>query len=189
MARPEDAPALAAIYGHYVETSVISFEVERPSVAEMGARLAACVAIAPWLVFEERGEVTGYAYASKHRERAAYRWSIDTSVYVRPEARGRGIGRALYTSLLALVRAQGFFVAHAGITLPNAASVRLHEAMGFTPVGVYAAVGFKDGAWHDVGWWRLALRAPAAPDEPMTLEALARWPGFEEALRAGLAAP
>ena len=115
--------------------------------------------------------VLGYAYASRHRDRAAYQWSIDVSVYVRADAHRRGIGRALYAALLRIVTAQGFYRAYAGITLPNASSVGLHEAMGFRPVGVYRAVGYKLGAWHDVGWWDLALAAAGpAPPPPRSVK-------------------
>ena len=106
----------------------------------------------------------GYAYASRHRDRAAYQWSIDVSVYVRADAHRRGIGRALYAALLRIVVAQGFYNAYAGITLPNPASVGLHESFGFRPVGMYRRVGHKLGAWHDVGWWALDLQPrPASP--------------------------
>ena len=147
-----------------------SFELVPPTAAEMAARIAAALAWAPWLVLERSGEIAGYAYAVRHRDRAAYQWAVDVSVYVGEAHRGAGVGRALYARLFELLRAQGFYVAHAGISLPNPASVRLHEAFGFQPVGVYPAVGFKNGAWHDVGWWRLPLREPdpdPAPPRPL----------------------
>jgi len=116
---------------------------------------------------ERDGRVVGYAYGSKHRDRAAYAWSVDVSVYVDAAHHRAGIGRALYSSLLALLRLQGFYAAHAGITLPNVASVGLHESFGFRLVGIYAKVGYKRSAWHDVGWWQLPLRErkgkPAPP--------------------------
>jgi len=165
LARPDDAPALAAVYAPAV-AGPISFELTAPAPAEMAARLAAISAHAPWLVLERAGAVVGYAYAARHRERAAYQWSVDVSVYVAPAHHRTGVGRALYAALLPMVRAQGFYVAHAGVTLPNPGSVGLHEAFGFTPVGVYPAVGYKLGAWHDVGWWRLALRDPTGEPAP-----------------------
>jgi phosphinothricin acetyltransferase len=187
VARSADADALAGIYAPYVAGTAISFEVEPPSAEEMGARLAACLTRTPWLLLCDGGEALGFAYAARHRERAAYRWSVDATVYVREDARRRGIGRSLYKSLFALLRLQGFFVAHAGITLPNAASVRLHESLGFEPVGVYAAVGYKNGRWHDVAWWRLPLREPVpAPAEPLSFDELVRSPGYGAALGAGL---
>ena len=132
----------------------------------------------------------GYAYASRHRERAAYQWSVDVSVYVRADAHRRGIGRALYTALLRIVTAQGFYGAYAGITLPNASSVGLHEAMGFRAVGVYRAVGYKLGAWHDVGWWDLDARCTpgVAPPPPLARRRrCATSPEWNGALAAGQA--
>jgi L-amino acid N-acyltransferase YncA len=116
------------------------------------------------------GAVLGYAYASPHRERAAYRWSVDVAVYIAEQARRRGVGRQLYSTLFAMLVELGYYNAFAGVTLPNPASVGLHESMGFTPVGVYRNVGYKLGAWHDVGWWRRPLQPPAAdPAEPRSL--------------------
>jgi phosphinothricin acetyltransferase len=153
----------------------------------MARRLEAVLAVAPWLVWDQPGEgVLGYAYASRHRERAAYQWSVDVAVYVRADHHRRGLGRALYQRLFALLRLQGFCAAHAGITLPNPASVGLHEALGFRPVGVYRSVGFKRGAWHDVGWWQLALRErTGTPDPPRSLADARRDPEWETALGAG----
>jgi L-amino acid N-acyltransferase YncA len=143
---------------------VVSFEEVPPSVAEVADTIAASHA---WLVAEAGGEVVGFAYGGPHRARAAYRWSVDVSVYLAAHATGRGLGRALYGELLPLLSQLGYVSAFAGITLPNAASVGLHEALGFTPVGVYRNVGFKHGAWRDVGWWEYRLReATAAPVEP-----------------------
>lgn len=167
-----DAPAVAAVYAPYVTGSVVSFEAEPPDAAEVARRMAARPRL-PWLVAERDGVVVGYAYASAHRARAAYRWAVDVSVYLVAAERGRGTGRALYAALLPLLRDLGHTTAHAGITLPNNASVALHEAFGFTPVGVFPAVGHKDGRWHDVGWWRLALVDPP-PDEPVEPR---EWPG------------
>ncbi len=186
MATPGDGPQVAEIYGPIVSGTVISFELDPPSGAEMAGRIEAMLRYAPWLACDEGGVLAGYAYASRHRERAAYRWSVDVSVYVGDRFRRGGVGRALYTSLLELLRLQGFHAAHAGITLPNAASVGLHEALGFRPVGVYPQVGFKLGRWHDVGWWQLPLRERrGAPAEPLAMEALRAHPGFAAALAAG----
>jgi phosphinothricin acetyltransferase len=173
IATPADAGAIAAIYRPFVDETAVSFELEPPDAAEMERRIAGTLPALPWLVLD-RGEVQGYAYASRHRERAAYRWSVDSSVYVAAGHRRAGVGRALYTALFALLRAQGYRAVHGGVTLPNAPSVGLHEALGFAPVGVYRAVGYKLGGWHDVGWWQLALRPPApAPAEPCPVGSLA----------------
>lgn len=187
LATPEgDCGGVSEIYAPLVRDSATSFELKPPTIADMWRRIQSCLLHAPWLVCERGGRVLGYAYAGRFRERPAYRWTVETSVYVREGARGRGLGRALYAALLAAVRAQGFYNAYAGITLPNAASVRLHEALGFEPVGVYRRAGFKFGAWHDVGWWQLALRPPDAdPAEPRPLAELCETPEWAEALRGG----
>lgn len=166
-ATPADAAAIAAIYGAHVSDGYASFETEAPSVAEIARRMAAAPRL-PWLVAEQDAAVIGFAYAARHRERAAYRWSADVSVYLAAPATGRGVGRALYDALLPEVAALGYVSVFAGIALPNAASVRLHESVGFTPVGVYRDVGFKHGQWRDVGWWqrRLVDPPPGEPAEP-----------------------
>jgi phosphinothricin acetyltransferase len=166
-ATPDDAAAVAAIYAPVVQHTAISFETEPPDAAEMRGRIEKTLASLPWLVAEDAaGTVCGYAYASKHRERAAYQWSVDTTVYVREDQRGRGVGRALYGALLPLLTDLGYAQAFAGIALPNAGSVGLHEAVGFQPLGVYRHVGFKHGAWRDVGWWQKTLATPAQPQPP-----------------------
>lgn len=173
VATPGDGEALAAIYAPVVRDTATSFETEPPTGEVMAARVASTVATHPYLVAEREGKVVGYAYASKHRERAAYRWSVDVTVYIAPEAHRAGVGRQLYTRLLDILRAQGFRSAFAGIALPNAGSVGLHEAMGFTPVGIYRNVGFKHGAWHSVGWWGLELTDDGeAPSEPVAFSEL-----------------
>jgi phosphinothricin acetyltransferase len=154
----------------------------------MRFRIAKVLEEFPWLVCEEDGEILGYVYASRHRERPAYQWSVDVTAYIAERHRRKGVGRALYTSLFELLRLQGFYHAYAGITLPNPGSVGLHEAMGFQPVGVYRAVGFKCGEWHDVGWWQLELQPLAArPDAPRMIEAAKASPDWQAALAAGVA--
>jgi len=184
LATPDDAAPIAAIYAPAVTDGVISFELEPPDAEEMARRIVKTLARTPWLVCDHAGGVLGYAYASAHRERAAYRWSVDVSAYVRADVRRAGVARALYASLFAVLARQGFRNAYAGVALPNDASVGLHRAVGFTPVGVYRGVGYKLGAWHDVAWFERPL-APrvAEPPEPVPLSAL-----DAEVLRDALAA-
>ena len=169
-AEPErDSAACAAIYAPHVEASPTSFEAEAPGPEEMAERIERIGATHPWLVAERNGEVAGFAYACEHRSRAAYRWAVDVSVYVGEADRRRGLGKDLYEDLFRRLRAQRFRVACAGVTLPNEASVALHEGLGFVPVGVYRRIGWKQGAWRDVGWWQLDLSPDAddPPEEPL----------------------
>lgn len=187
LATTADGPALAAIYAPAVLDHSTSFELEAPDGAEMARRVAAVTTRTPWLVCERDSAVIGYAYASSHRERWAYQWSVEVSAYVSSSAQRKGVGRALYTSLFAALAVQGFRNAYAGITLPNAASERLHESVGFTRVGVYRGIGYKFGAWHDVLWLERAIaRRVADPALPIPLPAARKSSEFLEALRAGL---
>lgn len=163
-----DAAACAKIYAPHVEGSPVSFEERAPQAGEMAARIERYGASHAWLVAEREGDVVGYAYATAFNERPAYRWSTSVSVYVDEGARGGGIGRALYEALFERLRERGFRQACAGITLPNAASESLHRQLGFELVGVNRAIGWKEGAWRDVGWYQLELaprgnEPPAAP--------------------------
>ena len=171
LARPQtDAAAVADIYRPAVESSLASFEERAPTADEMAERMRATLARMPWLVAEDDGAVVGYAYAGPHQQRPGYRWSVNISVYVSPGHAGRGIGRRLYDDLLQLLRRQGFVNVYAGITLPNPASVALHEAIGMRRIGVYEGVGYKHGGWHDVAWYHLRLADPEGhPSEPIPL--------------------
>ncbi len=160
-----DAPACAAIYAPHVESSPVSFEERAPDSTEMAARIERYGAGHAWLVAEREGRVIGYAYATPFNERPAYRWSTSVSVYVAGEARGEGVGRALYEALFDRLRERGFRMACAGITLPNEASEGLHESLGFELVGVNREIGWKQGAWRDVGWYQREL-VPAADGPP-----------------------
>jgi L-amino acid N-acyltransferase YncA len=160
-----DGGACAVIYAPHVEGSAVSFEERAPDAAAMAARIERYAAGHAWLVGEREGEVVGYAYATAFNERPAYRWSTSVSVYVSESARGQGVGRTLYLALFGRLRQRGFRMACAGITLPNAASVALHERLGFELVGVNREIGWKDGAWRDVGWYQLEL-APAGEGPP-----------------------
>ena len=167
-----DAPALAAIYAPIVTATAISFEEVPPDAGEIARRIALVTRTHPWLVADDAGTVAGYAYASKHRERAAYRWAVDTSVYVDERYRGRGVGRTLYAALFETLRRLGYLRAFAGVALPNAASEALHEAVGFREVGTYRGIGYKYGRWYDVRWYGLTLGESDAPAEPLAFASL-----------------
>ena len=187
MAREADARAILAIYAPFCATTAVSFELEPPSEDEVASRIRAVTAYWPWLVLDDGGALAGYAYASRHSERAAYGWSVDVTVYVAPSHLRRSVGRALYTTLFELLRQQGFFKAYAGIALPNPASTALHEAMGFEPVGVYKGVGYKLGAWRDVAHYQLALQPERHdPDPPVPPARLFDSPGWSDAVARGL---
>jgi phosphinothricin acetyltransferase len=163
----DDADAIAAIYAPIVANTTISFEFEPPSPDEMRTRIARTLQLLPWLVsLDKAGRVEGFVYAGRHRERAAYQWAVDVTAYVREDSRRAGVGRRLYSTLFDELRRLGYCQAFAGIALPNAASVALHEAMGFAFIGVYKNVGFKFDAWRDVGWWQKELQKPAHPEPP-----------------------
>ena len=167
-----DAARVAEIYRPAVENNFISFEEVAPDAAEMEQRMSAVLARLPWLVADdESGLVIGYAYASPHRERAAYRWAVDISCYVDAAWHGRGIGRSLYDALLEILRGLGYVNVYAGVTLPNPASVALHEAIGMTRIGVYRRVGYKLGQWRDVAWYDVRLSEPTTdpPPEPRSI--------------------
>jgi phosphinothricin acetyltransferase len=172
LATAADAPAIAAIYRPFCESSHVSFETTAPDAAEMAARINKTLQKLPWLVDDDDG-IAGYAYASVHRERLGYRWSADAAVYIHPAHHRRGAGSRLYRTLFPLLQRLGYYRVFAGIALPNPGSVGLHQSLGFSLVGVYRGAGFKNGAWRDVGWWQLDLRpAEGVPAEP------ASWPEF-----------
>ncbi len=152
-----DAEAIANIYAPYVTDTVISFEYEPPTATEMAGRIERLTKTHAWLVAEDGGEIIGYAYGCPHRERAAYQWATEVSVYVDPRHQRRGAGRVLYEALFVPLAERGYRIALGGIALPNDASVALHQACGFERVGVYRGIGFKQDAWWDVEWWQLDL--------------------------------
>lgn len=173
VANEADAAAIRDIYAPHVEHAAVSFETEVPSVAAMAARIAKLLPTHPWLVAVVDDRVAGYAYAGPHRERAAYRWSVEVTAYVHPQFHARGIGKRLYAALHALLKTQNYVNAYGIITLPNAASIALHEACGFRRCALFRHAGYKFGAWHDVGWWQLQIGEPASvPAEPIAFAQL-----------------
>ncbi len=161
----DDVPAMLDIYRPIVESTPISFELEPPTVEEFAARVAKYSHGWAWLVYEDAGGLLGYAYGAPHRDRLAYQWTTETSAYVSDRARRRGVARQLYDALFEILAKRGYCGALAGITLPNPASVALHESVGFRLAGVFPAVGYKLGRWHDVAWYSRLLidPLPAAP--------------------------
>ena len=157
-AAPADAAAIARIYNYYIRNTVITFEEEPVSTQAMAARVADVQSASlPWLVAETQGAIAGYAYATKWKVRSAYRYSVETSIYLENGSEGRGIGTRLYSELLSLLRAKGVHVAIGGAALPNEASVALHERLGFERVATFRQVGFKHDRWVDVAYWQLML--------------------------------
>jgi L-amino acid N-acyltransferase YncA len=157
-AREDDAAQLLDIYAPYVERTAVSFEVERPSVEEFAARIRKVQSAWSWLVAEKDGTPVGYAYGSTHRDRPAYRWSVEVTAYVREDVQRQRVGTSLYSRLFSELADRGYFNAFAGITLPNDASRGLHTAVGFQPIGVFRSIGWKFGQWHDVAWFQRRLR-------------------------------
>jgi phosphinothricin acetyltransferase len=186
-ATEHDAEQVLEIYAPFCGDSPVSFEIQPPTLDEMRQRIVQFLQYLPWLVCERRGDVLGYVYAEPYGQRAAYQWSVEVGVYIREAERRSGIGRALYTSLFKILVLQGYYNAYAGVTLPNPGSVRLHEAMGFQPVGIYRGVGYKGGAWHDVAWFELSLqlRVPN-PKPPININALRDTFELECALTSGV---
>ena len=174
LASEADAAGIAEVYRPYVEDSRISFEEQAPDAAEMARRITGDrPGFYPWLVAGEAGRILGFASSSPFRTRPAYRWSVETGIYLASGASGRGLGKSLLSALTDLLKRQGYVTAIGAIALPNEPSVRLHEALGFEPAGTYRGTGFKMGQWIDVGLWQkeLAPRA-ASPAEPLPFEGL-----------------
>jgi L-amino acid N-acyltransferase YncA len=171
-----DAPGCLAIYGPFADETAASFEAQAPTVAEFEQRIERISRTRAFLVAEHDGEIAGFAYAGAHRERPAYRWASEVSVYLGERHRGRGLGRALYEPLFALLEEQGYRMLLAGITVPNPASVGLHTSLGFEEVGVYRRIGWKAGGWRDVIWLARRLGpethetdVPPSPGAPVRL--------------------
>ena len=175
----DDASRLAAIYDPVVRDTAVSFELEPPGPVEMARRIDEVTDTHPWLVSEDGATILGYAYARRFAERPAYRWSVETTIYVGDGHRGRGVGLALYATLLSLAEMWGFASAYAGTALPNPASESLHRSVGFSLIGVFPRAGRKMGKWHDVAWWHRPLsdadppRPPAPPPQDVVTALLA----------------
>jgi phosphinothricin acetyltransferase len=167
IASEDDRHDFAEIYAPVVEQTHISFELVAPAADEMARRISAALENHVCLVAEEAGRVNGYAYAGKYRDKPAYRWSTETTIYIRDGSRGKGIGRSLYAALLRILAAQNYRRAFAGIALPNQGSVALHEAAGFKHIGTNPEAGFKFGRWHDLGWWSFPLNTREGPPPPL----------------------
>ncbi len=170
LATPADAAGCLAIYRPFVESSHTTFETDVPSLDEFVRRIEATLAVRPWIVAEEDGRIAGYTYSSPIKDRIAYQWSVEVAIYVAEGMRGRGVGRALYDALFRCLAGQGFVNAIGIIALPNDASIRLHESLGFVKVSHLKEIGFKFGKWHDSGWWQKRLASlPANPPAPRPL--------------------
>jgi L-amino acid N-acyltransferase YncA len=173
IAEPVDAAEIVAIYAPYILHTSTSFEYDVPTVDEFAARIENGLRTFPWLVCEHGGSITAYCYASHHRERKAYQWSLETSVYVKEDFHGKGVALTLYDALFELLKKQGFVNAYAGISQPNPRSVAFHMKCGFTNVGLYEKVGYKAGNWHDVLWMHLMLsEPPIKPEHPLPFSML-----------------
>ena len=191
LASENDAVQIASMYAPIVENTAISFELEPPDATEMARRITNVLQGGrPWLVCDSGSQLLGYAFAGRYRERPAYNWSVESSVCVAASARGQGIGRALYESLLAVLALQGFKRVYAAIAMPNEPSIALHRATGFERVGTFRDAGYKHGQWRDVEWWQRLLEAPpgspTAPDPLWTLDQIRDTAGLNEALNQGL---
>lgn len=177
--QPGDYAEVLNIYGVYVQNTVISFEYEIPSLADFSKRIENIISFYPWLVAEWNGQVVGYAYAGRHRERKAYDWSTESSVYVREKYHHQGIAKRLYQALFQLLRLQGIMNVYAGITLPNIKSESFHAAMGFQQVGIYRNIGYKFNQWHDVLWMEHSIQPHINnPPSLYSIEEIKRLPEF-----------
>lgn len=179
LATEADSASILEIYAPFITDTVITFEYEVPTAAEFSKRIANIQKKYPWLICEVNDSIVGYAYASQFNERAAYDWSVDFSVYIKPEYHRKKIGKALYLALSQLLKLQGYYNAYAGVTLPNIKSESLHESLGFKPVGVYHNVGYKFGHWYDVKWFELKIQEHfKTPITPKTINEINSTPEF-----------
>lgn len=184
----KDTASILAIYEPFIKETPVSFEETVPTVEEFWLRIKNVLKYYPWLVCDIDGRIAGYAYATEHRKRAAYRWTKEVSVYVHPDIQRKGIANGLYTALIELLKLQGVTNVLAGITLPNEKSVKFHEHFGFTKIGIYTGTGYKMSQWHDVGWWEMKIGNQR--DKPVSnlknLSALSGTPEWNQAIEKGL---
>jgi phosphinothricin acetyltransferase len=152
-----DAEAVLDVYKPFVTDTNITFEYEVPSIHEYRQRIASYTPDFPWLVSALDGKIIGFAYAGKHRDRTAYQWAAESTIYLSPEAQGKGIARVLYETLFSLLRLQGYFNVYAGVSIPNYKSVGFHLALGFDEIGIFRKIGYKHGNWHDTVWFQKHL--------------------------------
>lgn len=186
VAKESDITAMLAIYAPFVENTAVTFDMKVPTLSEFNQRIKKIQTEAPCLVYELDGEVLGYAYASAHRTRAAYKWTREMSVYIREDAKTKKYGTALYSSMIELLKCQNYRSVLAGITLPNIPSVNFHERFGFHPVGVYNNIGYKLGKPHRVGWWQLMIEDDQEPaKEIVPIDQILATEEGQKALRKG----
>lgn len=182
--RKTDAAAALAVYRPYVQNSVITFDYEVPSLEEFSEKIRTITAEYPWLVCEYEGKIAGYAYGSRHRSKAAYQWSPESTIYVAEEFHGTGIARLLYKTVFEILLLQRFVNVFAGVTLPNPASENFHRSLGFTEIGVFKNIGYKLGKWNDVRWFQLQLSEwKTEPGEPLLIGAVATTEAFEKLMQ------
>ncbi len=187
LANEKDSASLLSIYGEYIKNTAITFEIEVPSESEFGIRIKNVIDNLPWLVCEIDGEIVGYAYAAKHRERVAYQWSVDTTVYLKHHFHRRHIATALYTTLLQLLKLQGYYNAFAGVALPNTESTTFHEAFGFKSVGVFHNAGYKLNEWRDVKWFELTINEHVkSPTQPKSINEIKDTKEFKDIIEGSL---
>lgn len=173
LATIDDSASILRIYTPFITDTIITFEYTVPSITEFKERMAHIQASYPWLVCEINNIIAGYAYASRFREREAYKWSVDFAIYIDPEYQGKNIGKALYYALSEALKLQGYYNAYAGVTIPNVKSEGLHEAFGFHSIGTYHNVGYKFGGWHDVRWYEINLKEhQKSPEIPKSIDAI-----------------
>ena len=169
-ATSEDAEAILELYAEYIKNTRVTFEIEVPTVTAFRERMERITVQFPWLVCEIDGDIVGYAYASKHGERAAYRWSADLSVYINEKYHRKGVATALYKAVLAILKRQGYYTVYAGVSTPNPKSEAFHEAFGFRNLGEFQKVGYKLGQWCGVAWYELPLAEYGKePEEPVSI--------------------